>query len=422
MAFWTFGLYIQPLEDEFGWSRAEVSLGFSFSILASGLVAPLIGRWIDSVGPRRVIFVGTILATATTLLLATTASLWQWYFYLAIAAAARQMILFLPFQALVVRWFERRRGLAVGVLAMGFSLGGFAVVPFMRVVIDTVDWDGSFLVAGALAAAFLLPLAVFVIRDHPAEVGLRVDGGPVRREASSVAPPRSGLTAAQAVRTPLFWVLALAIAAFFFGLVGWMVHAVPYYEAEGYSAGWAVGLFAIAAGGAMLSRPIFGYLSDRLRTIEPAAMVLCAFLSGGLVVLLISGGSPVGVALFLLLWIIGSGGGPMLEPLLLLRAFGLAHFATILGFFMVIETIGMIISPTAAGAIFDATGSYDWALVMLLGSFVAAFFLFWLAARLPRPVLPVAPVATAAAASDAVDAVEPRPAPVGTSGASGAGA
>ena len=212
--------------------------------------------------------------------------------------------------------------------------------------------------------------------------------------------------------------MALAIAAFFFGLVGWMVHAVPYYEAEGYSAGWAVGLFAIAAGGAMLSRPTFGYLSDRLRTIEPAAMVLCAFLSGGLVALLISGGSSVGVALFLPLWIIGSGGGPMLEPLLLLRAFGLAHFATILGLFMVIETVGMIVSPTAAGAIFDTTDSYDWALVMLLGSFVAAFLLFWLAARLPRPVLPVAPVATAAAASDAV---EPRPAPAGTPGAPGAG-
>jgi hypothetical protein len=75
-----------------------------------------------------------------------------------------------------------------------------------------------------------------------------------------------------------------------------------------------------------------------------------------------------------------------MESLLITRTFGIAHFATILGTITVIETIGQIISPTAAGAIFDSTGSYDWALVMFLCAFIGSFTLFALASRLPRPI------------------------------------
>ena len=76
----------------------------------------------------------------------------------------------------------------------------------------------------------------------------------------------------------------------------------------------------------------------------------------------------------------------MMEALLLTRAFGMAHFATILGAVAVVETLGQILSPTVAGAIYDATGSYDWALVMFLGTFAGAFVLFFVALRLPRPL------------------------------------
>ena len=78
----------------------------------------------------------------------------------------------------------------------------------------------------------------------------------------------------------------------------------------------------------------------------------------------------------------------MIEPLLLTRAFGVAHFASLLGVIAVVETTGQIVSPTAAGAIFDATNSYDWALVMFAIALVVSMTLFWLASRLPRPVIP----------------------------------
>ena len=383
VSFASFGLYVAPLEAEFGWARAEVALGFSISLLISGLVAPLVGRAVDAYGPRRVIVLGAPLTAATYLLLATTDALWQWYLFLAINAMVRQLVFYIPFQTLISRWFDRRRGLAVSILGAGLALGSVVMVPIMRVVIDAVGWNGSFLVAGALIAGLVMPLGLLVVRDGPAPVSAGRD----REPAPMPALGSTGLTLRQAMRTPLFWVIALALTMLFYGLIGWIVHAVPYYESVGISPGWAAGLVSIAAGGSIVALLALGAVADRAGRMEAVAIGLAVFLSAAMLTLLISGGSVVGVALFVVLFVIGRSGGPLLEPLLLTRAFGVAHFATILGVVFMVETVGLVISPTAAGAIFDATGSYDWALVMFACSAGAACLLFWLAARLPRPTL-----------------------------------
>ena len=280
VSFWSFGLYIKPLEDQFGWSRAEVSLGFSVALLISGLTAPLVGKAIDVYGPRRVIVIGAVLSVASYLLLATTSSLWQWYAYQSINAVFRQMIFFIPFTALIAIWFDRRRGTAIGILATGFALGGMVMVPVMRVVIDSVEWDGSFLVSAALIGVLFLPLGLLLVRNRPADVGAEVDGEPRLGAAPKAPVAPVGMTLSQALRTPLFWALALAFAFFFYGLFGWTVHAIPYYESVGLSPGWAVAFFSIASGAAVLTRLTFGILADRIRNIERAAAILAVFFGG----------------------------------------------------------------------------------------------------------------------------------------------
>ncbi len=381
VSFWSFGLYVRPLEEEFGWSRAEVSLGFSVSLLVSGLVGPFVGRWIDAHGPRSAIVVGAILTAATYVLLATTSELWQWYAYHSINAVFRQMMFFIPFQALVSRWFDRRRGIALGILGTGFSLGGFVVVPLMRLIIDAVGWDGSFVVSGIIIVGVFVPIGLLLVRNSPADVGTFPDGEPPAGQEGDGVRAVAGQTLGQALRTPLFWVLAMAMTCFFYGLFGWMVHMVPFYESVGVSRGVAAALVSVAAGFGMFSRLTFGLLTDRIKRIETAAMGLVAFLGAGMATLLLDSG-PAGIAFFLVFWIVGSGGGPLLEPLLLTRAFGVANFGAILGAFIVVENFGLITSPVVAGAIFDSTGSYDWVLVMLLGTYVASFALFYVASRL----------------------------------------
>ena len=385
VSFWAFGLYIDPMEDEFGWSRAEVSAGFSVSLAISGLSGPLVGRWVDERGARSAILIGAALTSVTYLLLATTSSLWQWFLYLSINAVFRQMMFFIPFQALISRWFDRKRGIALGILGTGFSLGGFVVL-VMALVIDEVGWDGSFVFSAVAVPTLFIPLAVFVLRNDPSEVGAYIDGE--SHEAAQerrLAGPLVGLTAREALATPLFWLLAAAMMLFFFGVFGWLVHQVPFYESVGVDRGVAATLVTITAAGGILARLAFGFIIDRVERVEKAAMGLLTFLTAAFVVLLINSSAP-GITLFLMLWIIGSGGGPLLEPLLLTRSFGLKHFATILGTLGVVETVGIVASPTLIGAIFDGTGSYDLALVMLASALAAAFVLFYFASRLAPPV------------------------------------
>lgn len=386
VSFWSFGLYIEPLESEFGWSRAEVSLGFSISLLISGLSGPLIGRWIDARGPRSAIVVGAILTAATYLLLATTTELWQWYAYNSINAVFRQFMFFIPFQVLVSRWFERRRGLSLGLLGTGFSLGGFAVVPLMRAIIDAWGWDLSFVFSGAITVGFFVPVGLLLVRNDPADMGLVPDGDPLPvGQERGERRPLTGITLAQALRTPLFWVMALAMMLMFYGMFGWLVHQVPFYESVGVSRPVAAALVSATAGMGIVSRMAFGILADRLSRIEPAAMVIVAFLMAAMATLIVNSG-PLGIAVFLTFWVVGSGGGPLLEPLLIGRSFGLANFGAILGALAVIETFGFISSPAIAGVIFDLTGSYDWVLVMFLGALASSFVLFNVASRLPHPV------------------------------------
>jgi sugar phosphate permease len=384
-SFWSFGLYVSPLEDEFGWSRAEVSLGFSFALLVSGLISPLVGRWIDIRGPRSAIIIGAVLASLTYVLLALTSSLWQWYLFNAVNAVFRQMMFFIPFQTLVSRWFVARRGIALSILGVGFSLGGFLVVPLMRAVVDTLEWQGAFLFSGVMTAMIFLPVGLLIVRNSPHDIGAQPDGGSERVADSSVTSIRHGLTLSEALRTPNFWLIAFGLALLFYGMFGWTVHQVPFWESQGFSRETGALFLSLAAGLGIVFRLSFGVVSDRLARIEYAGMTFTVCLLLSMLTLQIGTNTP-GIAIYLAFWIVGSSGAPLMEALLLTRAFGVAHFATLLGTVVVIETIGQIISPTVAGAIFDATGSYDAALFMFCGTFALSFILFALSSRLPQPV------------------------------------
>jgi sugar phosphate permease len=387
VSFWSFGLYIGPLEEEFGWSRAEVTLGFSAALLISGLSSPFIGKWIDIRGPRLVIIVGAVLTAASYGLLATASELWQWYVYLSVNSLFRQMMFFIPFQTLISRWFDRKRGIALGILGTGFSMGGFVIVPLMRLIIDNRGWEAGFIASGIVTVTVFVPLGLLLVRNSPADVGAVPDGALLAPDEAPQPRALAGLSLSQALRMPLFWTLSLALTLFFYGVFGWMVHQVPFYESIGISRGVAAVLVSAAAGMGILSRLAFGLLADRIPRIEKAAIGLLASLIAGMTTLLLDSGAA-GITVFLIFWIVGSGGGPLMEPLLITRAFGLAHFGAILGAFVVVETAGMMISPVLAGAIFDSTDSYDWVLAMFVGTFAASIALFYIAARLPFPSIP----------------------------------
>ena len=382
VSFWAFGLYIEPLGSQFGWSRGEVSGGLSLGLLTGGLSGPLTGRWIDARGPRQVILFGAVTTALSYGLLATTSELWQWYAYSAVNGVFRQMMFFIPFQALMSRWFDRRRGMALSILGTGFALGGVVVVPAMRVIVDSFGWDVSFVVSGLVIVGLFVPLGVLLVRNDPSDVGSLPDGEAVPPGTATPAVRHSGLTLRAALATPHFWLVATGFTFLFFGMFGMLVHQIPLYVSLGVSRGNAALIVSAMAALGIGARLAFGLIADRVRRFEYLVIAMCACLASALIALLLDSG-VVGITLFVLLWVCGTGGGPIIEAMLLTRMFGLAHFATLLGAMIVVEEAGLVLSPVVAGWIFDVTGSYDLALVMFSASFGLSVLLFAILSRLP---------------------------------------
>jgi sugar phosphate permease len=382
---WSYGLYVGPLEDEFGWSRGELSLGFSVALVAGGFAGPLAGRWIDKHGPRSAIVVGAIATGLSYLLVATLTELWQWYVYLGISSVCRQTMFFIPFQALLSRWFDRRRGLAISILGTGFSLGGFAVVPLIALVIGEFGWRGGFVFSGITIGVVFTLVGLLVIRNSPSEVGTVIDGMPREGEPERPAHrevPSLGLKAA--MRSPLFWALTIGLMFYFSAGFGWVVHQVPFYESRGLSRGAATTVFSLTAAGGVVSRLLIGLIADRLDRFEWAVMVL-ALVQAAAMGTLLATTSDAGIAMFVVLWMIGSGGGPIMETILFTRAFGSANLGAFLGVGALTHVFAQLLTPVAAGAIFDSTGKYDLALIMFLSLYLSTFLTLVLATRMPVP-------------------------------------
>ncbi len=383
LGFFSYGLFIGPLEQDFGWSRAQVSLGYSFSYVASGLMAPFVGKLIDSRGPRLSIGVGAALTAISFVLLAQTAGLWQWYLFRSINAGFYQMMFFIPINALVSRWFVARRGVALMLAGVGVQLGGFLVVPLVQVVINSFGWQGAFYFSAIVTAGVFLPAALFVFKDSPASMGLKPDGGRSTSRSSGAGLPGS-IGVAQAIRKPHFWLLALGFGLLLFGITGWAVHQVPFWISVGYSGETAVLLAALVSGVGILFRLGFGVVIDRIERYEGVAMISSILLAVGMLILPFEVG-VMGIGGYFFFRSLG-GTAMMLESLLLLKSFGITHFATLLGIVVVVETIAEIISPWVAGLMFDSSQSYDKALVMFAAAFLLASVMFAIASRLPRPL------------------------------------
>ncbi len=387
VTFWAVGIYVVPLEEEFGWSRWSIQFGVAIGLLMAGLAAPITGKTIQRFGARRCIALGTLVTFASFALLAQAETLWQWFLYQGINNIMRGFMFYVPFQVIISTWFDKKRGRAVGILAIGFSLGGL-IVPVMQWIVDNVGWQESFFFAGGIITAFFLPVSLLLLRNHPQDKGLEIDGEP--RPAGGPAGTRTfpGLTVGQAVRTPNFWAIAFAFMFFFFGMFGWMSNGFNVYESYEISRPTASLLFMAGSIGGVISRPAFGYLAERIPSIELASIVLAMFMAGGMIALLLTGGSFVGIGIFICCWFIGSAGGPVLEPLILPRVFGLRHFAAIMGTMFMVETVGQFAAPQIGGLIYDWIGTYDPLLLMFTGSLGLSMIFFVAAWKLPNPRIP----------------------------------
>ncbi|MGB6838485.1 MAG: MFS transporter [Dehalococcoidia bacterium] len=388
LGFYALGVFVTPFEEEFGWSRGQVSVGIALATTVSGLLGPLVGLAVGRFGARRVLAVGATGMGICFALLGFTWSLLYLYLMFVVMAAWRAGMMLVPVSYVVANWFERKRGLAMGITTTGIGFGGLVMAPLSKVLISSVVWRSTFFIMGLLIIAVGLPLALLVTRDHPAERGLLPDGAaaddpPVPRPVGPAPQPAAAEAwpTADAIRTSTFFLATMAISLGFASVGAVLLHTSPFMEDRGIAPEMAGLILGLVSGMGILGKVGSGYLSDRM---SPRLVLVSVFLmeAVGLTVL-ISTDSTLGLAAFVLIFGYSMGGVVALQPLVVMHYFGLASLATIIGAMTAFSALFMALGPIFAGFMYDWLGNYTLAYIIFIAVDCFAAFLVLLM-RPPR--------------------------------------
>lgn len=362
-------LFIGPLEQAFGWSRGEIAGAAAIGLLGA-LSAPLVGLLADRIGAMRVaIGCMLIVALAYVGLASMTGELWQFMACVSVLAIAAPGCTSLVFSRAVNGWFDKSRGLALGVMTSGLSLTTFAMTPVLTRIIEAEGFRAGYLTLAAAAGV----LGVIVVL-----VGVRSGPAGSRASVASDTPPE-GATLRQALRMRAFWVLAFVMILVNAASTGILTQIAPLLSEKGLRAA-APTLISVYALAVLAGRLGVGLLFDRVEAKFVAAAVTAAALIG---FLMLTHPAPAAAYAIVCVALIGLMQGAETDVLAFFasRLFGLRAYNTIYGLFFTVSILGSAIGIAGYGALYDAAQNYDLALMLSGGMLTIAAALYLLMPR-----------------------------------------
>lgn len=388
-----YGGYVAVFSSEFGWSKTALSVGFTLSRMESGLLGPLQGWLTDRFGPRAIMRVGMVLFALGFFAFSQLWNLPSFYVFFLLISLGSSLGGFMPITVAVVNWFDRSRGMALGISSVGFAVGGLAA-PIVILAITDVGWRETAFVSGILVLLIGLPLTSFML-SRPEDIGMHVDGitpeqAQERRTNDLQRHRKSNSTevdfsAKQALSTLAFWTISLGHSSALFVVSAVMVHLFSYLTISlGYSNGEAaffLGLMtAFQIVGQLGGAALGDIVSKRLIVI-----VCMGMHAGGLLLIAQVGSTPAVVGFAVLHGLAWGTRGPLMQAI---RAdyFGRSSFGSIMGFSSMILMIGQMSGPIIAGVLYDRTGSYEggFTIIAIIAAVGSIFFMLSWRPKPPR--------------------------------------
>nr|WP_321463248.1 MFS transporter [uncultured Cohaesibacter sp.] len=345
----TFGVFLKPISQDMGWDRGTISLALNAGLVLTGLATPIAGRLMDRYGIRTIALPAiTIfaLATASVSLVSSSAAFFVALYSIMGLAAAGQTPM--PYSKAIATWFDKKRGLALGIAISGVGLGTALVPKFAMSLIQSYGWREAYIGLGLLTFILAFPAVLFFIRDRRVETGA---------EGKAKLIVQKGLTTGEALRTADFWLLATSF--FFVALAanGAIAHVVPMLTDRGVAPGVAISALSVAGMALIGGRLISGYLLDRIFAPYVAAAFFLAPLAG-LLVLMQAHDASLGAVGTVLIGI-GLGAEVDLIAFLLTRYLGNRSFGEIYGYLFLVFMLGSGLGPMIMGVSFDHFGGYS---------------------------------------------------------------
>lgn len=403
---YAFGLLIEPLEREFGWTRTQINLSLSFTAVGS-FVAPYLGYIMDRHGAKSILVASMALIVVSYLLRPFMTELWHWYTlsfiqYLGFSGAS-----ILPAGRLVGIWFTRSRGRVMGITLMGNNFGGmtfphlttFALgMSWHWAFINLSPWQGTYLLFGVIGILMTI-YALVVVREFPTREQIRSRDS--EKDAPSDGAPiaLTGWTLREAARTKAFYAMTVALMLGTFTYTAVLTQMAAHLTEEGVSHRAAATALSLLAGCGMTGKFIMGLLADRI-TARYALMIDLLGQSGFLVLLTLFAGLSItlqlpcidasiplfaglsiplymlcGDAALPLVWVfvgcfgffLGAFGA--LTPLSVQEAFGVKFYGSIMGVMSITTAVPSFLGPLLAGWSFDETDSYRFAFLLVAALF-----------------------------------------------------
>jgi len=368
-----FQVFFLPLLQEFGWSRTVFSLAFSLRSAETGVGAPVVGLLVDRFGSRRVIL-GSALAVALGMfLVGCTFDILSFYaFFIVASVGASGTSHSVSWSVAVAHWFRRRRGTALGLAMSGPALSGFVLVLMERMV-EGLGWRTTVMLAGAALALVLVPIAWFVVRDTPEEMGMTPDGDPapaapaayaaVARAAATGAPPKprdtENFTVGQALHTKNFWLLIVIFSCIFFGHSAIQVHQIAFFQNDaGLSATDATLLLGLVFAISAIGRVGAGFVSDLVDVRVVLGTMVGLNVGAWCYLTFATIDSFWSASPFALLYGIPFGATVSLRPVLMAKLFGARAMGSLVGLFQLAVLGVTIIGPVFMGWVYDVAGTY----------------------------------------------------------------
>ena len=378
------GVFLLPMEEDLGLGRDSISLVFALTGLQVGLLAPIAGILAQRYGGRKLLLTGSISAGLGYIFLFWANSLFSLYMVFAIfISLGFNWSIFQAPTAITNAWFSKRKALALAILSAGVGLGGLIIVPTLEALVRASGWRATSVVAGVVIIITGI-ITSAIVRNNPEEKGLSPDGDSKEFKEKSKVPDSkielTGLTAKEAIRTPLFWLLLLGVVMWLsaYGSLG--LHFIPILVSKGEStrnAALFAGMYAISTFPMVL---IIGWLSDRFNG-NLVLSVFAIFMALSVLVLK-SADSTLGFIFTVLLISPVESVWPVFWAILG-RSYGRKYFDTIRGWIYGMVLLGSSGWSYIPGLLFERTGDYQLWLTILVYLMLITSGVFFVASRYP---------------------------------------
>lgn len=348
LPFYSIGVLVKPLTEEFGWTRAQFQSSILFSASLGALIAPIVGWLIYRYGARRTALVGLVgLSLGFLLASFINGQLWMLYVAYGVMAVFGAGTTPVTWTSAITANFERNRGLALGLTLTGTGICAVLAPQYGVWLVESFGWRVAYVGLALLPILFAGPIVYFLFRP---------DGGTAAKTVP-VADASWGLTVGEAFRTYKFWILFVSILAVYMAVSGISPNLIPALTDNGMSATDAAtvqGMYGIAI---VLGRLVVGYLIDRYWAPGVAAVALCLPILGCLMLT----GTPTFHAACFAAFLIGFAAGAELDLMAFLAAryFGLKHYAKIYAVLYAVLAICSGVAPVAFATVYDRTANYD---------------------------------------------------------------